>query len=59
MLLLWNELSVRTLKGHTLLRQFSGSVEDGEVCGILGPSGAGKVKGKIEILKQVDVWYHF
>jgi len=40
--LYWNNLSVQDAKGKFLLHNFSGRVENGHVCGILGPSGAGK-----------------
>ena len=40
--LYWNNLSVRSTDGTFLLRDFSGFVKDGHVCGILGPSGSGK-----------------
>eukprot|EP00535_Pseudo-nitzschia_heimii_P007967 CAMPEP_0197177922 /NCGR_PEP_ID=MMETSP1423-20130617/3355_1 /TAXON_ID=476441 /ORGANISM="Pseudo-nitzschia heimii, Strain UNC1101" /LENGTH=668 /DNA_ID=CAMNT_0042627547 /DNA_START=49 /DNA_END=2052 /DNA_ORIENTATION=+ len=40
--LYWNNLSVRSMDGTFLLRDFSGFVKDGLVCGILGPSGSGK-----------------
>lgn len=40
--LLWQDLSVVTPDNHYLLHPSSGFVENGAVCGILGPSGAGK-----------------
>jgi hypothetical protein len=40
--LYWNDLSVQTSSGHYLLNPTHGFVGDGQVCGILGPSGAGK-----------------
>jgi ABC-type lipoprotein export system ATPase subunit len=40
--LYWNDLSVQTSSGHYLLYPTHGFVGDGQICGILGPSGAGK-----------------
>ncbi|CAB9528087.1 Putative white-brown complex homolog protein 30 [Seminavis robusta] len=40
--LLWQDLSVMTPSSQCLLRSSSGFVENGHICGILGPSGAGK-----------------
>ena len=37
--LYWNNLSVEDAKGKFLLHNFCGRVENGHVCGILGPSG--------------------
>lgn len=37
--LYWNNLSVQDAKGKFLLHNFCGCVENGHVCGILGPSG--------------------
>lgn len=46
--LVWKDLSVRTRKrmnGSTtfLLQNCSGMIPNGHLCGLLGPSGAGKV----------------
>lgn len=40
--LLWQGLSVATSSNDYLLHPTSGFVENGHICGILGPSGAGK-----------------
>ena len=39
----WNNLSVQTSDGKFLLHNCHGFIPDGHLCGILGPSGAGKV----------------
>ena len=41
--LYWNDLSVQTTDGAFLLHNCNGFIPDGQMCGILGPSGAGKV----------------
>jgi ABC-type multidrug transport system fused ATPase/permease subunit len=41
--LFWNNLSVQIPGGHFLLHDFTGFIPNGHICGILGPSGAGKV----------------
>ena len=38
----WEDLQVVAADGTVLLEPFSGSVANGQLCGILGPSGAGK-----------------
>jgi ABC-type nitrate/sulfonate/bicarbonate transport system ATPase subunit len=41
----WSELSVSTdgAASTTILHPFSGMVENGHVCSVIGPSGAGKL----------------
>ena len=42
--LIWNDLSVQTSSGTYLVHNCHGFVPNGNICGILGPSGAGKVR---------------
>lgn len=42
--LYWNDLSVQMTDGTFLLHNCHGFIADGHMCGILGPSGAGKVR---------------
>lgn len=41
--LYWSDLSVQTCDGVFLMHNSCGFIPDGQMCGILGPSGAGKV----------------
>jgi ABC-type Mn2+/Zn2+ transport system ATPase subunit len=41
--LIWNDLSVCTKNGTFLVKNCSGRIPNGHLCGLLGPSGAGKV----------------
>lgn len=41
--LFWNNLSVQIPGGQFLLHKFHGFIPNGHICGIIGPSGAGKV----------------
>lgn len=58
--LLWQGLSVATSSNDYLLHPTSGFVENGHICGILGPSGAGKttflssIAGRPESSLQVN-----
>jgi ABC-type multidrug transport system ATPase subunit len=40
--LVWSDLSVVSDQGKVLLDDFSGTVANGEICGVMGPSGSGK-----------------
>jgi ABC-type uncharacterized transport system fused permease/ATPase subunit len=44
--LVWNDLSVRTQNGTFLVQNCHGMIPNGHLCGLLGPSGAGKVRCK-------------
>ena len=37
--LVWNGLSIQTSSGQCIVHSFDGFIENGHVCGILGPSG--------------------
>ena len=51
--LVWQDLSVRTQDGVFLLQNCSGMIPNGHLCGLLGPSGAGKVRTK-QIVNEGD-----
>ena len=38
----WSELSVSTHDNKGVVHPFSGSIANGQICGVIGPSGAGK-----------------
>lgn len=40
--LFWTNFSVQTADGRFLVEEWSGFVQNGHICGVLGPSGAGK-----------------
>jgi ABC-type multidrug transport system ATPase subunit len=40
--LFWTNFSVQTADGSFLVQEWSGFVRNGHICGVLGPSGAGK-----------------